>query len=103
MSCKGLKGQALKDCQAKAAKKKPNTKEEDKAILAEKAKKRKEQLEKTTTDLSTFKKTDTAKWSKPNTEKRTTTGAGSLAFGGTGLGKSKTKIARKKKGRSYRA
>jgi hypothetical protein len=101
MSCEGLTGQKLKDCQAKA--KIDKAAESDKKTNAEKAKERAEKLKKATTDLSTFKNKDVVKWEKkPNGERRTT-GAGKLAFGGTSLGKTKTRMARRKNGKSYRA
>ena len=100
MDCKGLKGQALKDCQAKA-KIKANT-EKSELTLAEKTKLRKEKLEKTTQDLSVFKANDVAKWEKKKNEKRVTSSGSRVSFGGTSL-KSKTKIARKKGRKSYRA
>ena len=99
MSCEGLTGQKLKDCKAKA--KIDKDAESDKKTNAEKAKARAEKLKKATTDLSTFKNKDVVKWEKkPNGERRTT-GAGKLAFGGTSLGKSRTRMARKKNGKSY--
>jgi hypothetical protein len=101
MSCEGLTGQKLKDCQAKA--KIDKAAESDKKTNAEKAKERAEKLKKATTDLSTFKNKDVVKWErKPNGERRTS-GAGKLAFGGTSLGKTKTRMARRKNGKSYRA
>ena len=101
MSCEGLTGKKLKDCQAKA--KIDKAAESDKKTNAEKAKARAEKLKKATTDLSTFKNNDVVKWEKkPNGERRTSSGS-KLAFGGTGLGKTRTRMARKKNGKSYRA
>lgn len=99
MSCEGLKGQALKDCKAKASTEKKT--EDAKASLAEKAKLRKEKLEKTTSDLSTFKTSDTTKWTKKKNENRVTSSGSRVSFGGTSLG-TKTKMARKKGRKSYR-
>ena len=101
MSCEGLTGQKLKDCQVKA--KTNKAKETDKVNTDAKKKNLTETLKKAVSDLSTFKNKDVVKWEKKKNGERKTTGASTLSFGGTGLGKGKTRLARKKGGKSTRS
>jgi len=89
MSCEGLKGQELKDCQAKSNKRKGGY-ESGSAT------------ENTTVDLNAinFANKDVTNWAKKKGGERRTSSGGNLAFGGANLNGSKMRLHRKKNNRS---
>jgi hypothetical protein len=92
MSCAGLKGQELKDCQAKSKKRKGGY--EDGSATKN-----------TTVDLNSinFANKDVVTWEKKKGGERKTSSGGNLAFGGASLKGSKMRLHRKKNNRSKRA